>query len=109
MCGVVSEDSFWDAHFIGSENKPRATTPLRLCNNTSKNGLYNRCSALISTRAIGPASHDTAKFSSAQSLMLVSIHDSIEDPQICIGNFCRRNGLRADDGSSVFDRRRQHI
>src|SRR6266702_2084764 len=104
MCGIVPKDRSLDAQFIGGEDEPRVVAPLRLCDNTSKYGSYNRRSALISTRAIGPASHDTAKFSSTQSLILVSIHDSIKDPLICIGNFCHRNGLRADDGSPVFDR-----
>src|SRR6266702_632997 len=86
MCGVVSEDSLWDAQFIGGENKPRVVVPLHSCNNTGTYGLYNQSSFSVST--IAPTSHDTAKFGGLQSPMLIFRHDSVEDIRKRVGN-CR--------------------
>src|SRR6266702_1319853 len=107
MCGVVSEDSFWDAQFIGGENKPGVIVSLRLCNNTGTYGLYNQPSFLVST--IAPTPHDMAKFGGLQSPILIIEQDFVDNLPICIGNFRRIKGLSADDGSSTLDRFGQQI
>ena len=106
MCGVVSEDRFWNAQFVGGENKPRVIAMLYSCDNTGDSSLCNQSGIFVPV--ISPASDNLHNSGGQRTTILVFGQNFVKDAE-CVGNVFWIDGLRAYDGSPFFDRLGEQI